>query len=112
MKSDVLMLFHLHKDFVFDHTSSWIKPAYTGHEEEWMPSSNAENYINVCDSPRNILEKKKYYPNQTYKEVFEKLHMLWMGIWIHHHSIVQDLSAQVFRFQLNSWVTADLHLIP
>ena len=70
MKSDVLMLFHLHKDFVFDHTSTWIKPAYTGHEEEWMPSSNAENYINVCDSPRNILEKKKYYPNQTYKEFF------------------------------------------
>jgi hypothetical protein len=47
------------------------------------------------------------YPNQTttrYK-VFDILHMLWMGIWIHHHAVTAALASQNLGSQLKSRVT-------
>jgi hypothetical protein len=34
--------------------------------------------------------------------VFDNLHMLWMGIWIHHHAITAGLVNQNLGSQLKS----------
>ena len=33
-------------------------------------------------------------------QVFDNLHMLWMGIWIHHHAIATTLAGP----DLESWL--------
>jgi hypothetical protein len=37
-------------------------------------------------------------------KVIENLHLLWMGIWIHHHAIMTTLVGPDFGSQLKSLV--------
>ena len=61
MKSPVVMFTHFHKDFVFNHNSSWVKACYAGGTGpyEWHPPNNNGEFINVTDG--GILKYKKYY---------------------------------------------------
>ena len=45
-------------------------------------------------------------------EVFEPLHMLWMGIWNHHQPIIAALVKPNSKSRLKSWVIAWLQIIP
>jgi hypothetical protein len=39
-------------------------------------------------------------------QVFEKLYMQWMGVWIHHHPIFSASVDPDFGFLPKSWLTA------
>jgi hypothetical protein len=45
-------------------------------------------------------------------KVFDNVHMLWMGIWIHHHAITTAVVGPDLGRRLKSDVTAGLLVIP
>ncbi len=45
-------------------------------------------------------------------KVFDNVHMLWMGIWIHHHAVTTAVVSQDLGGRLKSDVTAGLLMIP
>ena len=45
--SKLLFLMHHHKEFVLNHNSLWVKPAFTKIKGDWEPAENKENYIAV-----------------------------------------------------------------
>lgn len=63
------MLSHFHKDFPFNHHSSWLKGSYApGRSESVDIPSNTENFINVNASGDTIDYFRKYYPNISENE--------------------------------------------
>lgn len=56
------MFFHFHKDFPFNHESSWMKACYAGGTGpyEWYPPSETGNFINVTNDS-GILKYKHHF---------------------------------------------------
>lgn len=60
--NDILMVSHFHKDFPFNHDSSWMKAAYAGSHKPygWMPPNAKNKWINTSQF-RSIHEYQHYY---------------------------------------------------
>lgn len=59
--NDIFVLSHFHKDFPFNHDSSWMSAGYAGGTGayEWHPPNDKGKFINV--TPGGITEYKHYY---------------------------------------------------
>ena len=59
---NTLMLSHFHKDFPFNHESSWVTPCYAGGTGpyEWHPPGEG-NYKNINFGKPSIMDLQHYY---------------------------------------------------
>ncbi len=63
--------------------------------------------VEASDTPGMVpISTKSMY------KVFDNVHMLWMGIWIHHHAITTAVVGPDMGGRLKSNVTAGLLVIP
>jgi len=67
-------------------------------------------YHNTSNKALEILRVDHTAMSYIYK-VFDNTHMQWMGIWIHHHFIIEAGANPDVTTQHKSWVTATNHTI-
>ena len=68
-------------------------------------------YHNTSNEALDPLRVDHTSMSYIYK-VFDNTHMQWMGIWIHHHFIIEAGASPDLGNQPKSWVTVELQTIP
>lgn len=88
--SKALFLMHHHKEFTFNHNSSWVKPSYTKMKGDWQPTENKNNYIDVLNSDTSILELLKYYPDTKTKDFIKSMGVEASIYYLTYNNVDED----------------------
>ena len=69
--NDILMMSHFHKDFPFNHNSSWMRAAYAGGTGayEYYPPSKEGVWVNTSREQNRIQEYHHFYRGVTELEI-------------------------------------------
>jgi hypothetical protein len=95
--NDILVLSHFHKDFPFNHNSSWIKASYAGGTGpyEWHPPSKDGNFINV--TPGGIINYKHYYSGVTEHDFLRAMGQQASEYWLWKNAQTDFIGCTTYR---------------
>ena len=73
--NDILMMSHFHKDFPFNHNSSWMRAAFAGGTGayEYYPPSKDGVWINTSREQKRIQEYQHYYSSVSELEFLKAM---------------------------------------
>jgi hypothetical protein len=95
--NDIFVLSHFHRDFPFNHASSWIKAGYAGGTGpyEWHPPSDSGNFINV--TPGGVTEYKHYYTGVTEHDFLRAMGQQASEYWLWKNCQTDFIGCTTYR---------------
>ena len=97
--NDILMLSHFHKDFPFNHSSSWMRAAFAGGTGayEYYPPSKEGVWINTSRETNRIQEYHHYYRGVSELEFLKAMGQQPSEYWLWKYGKADFLGCTTYR---------------
>lgn len=97
--NDILMISHFHKDFPFNHNSSWMRAAYAGGTGayEYYPPSKEGVWINTSREPKRIQEYQHHYSGVSELEFLKAMGQQPSEYWLWKYGKADFIGCTTYR---------------
>jgi len=97
--NDILVLSHFHKDFPFNHNSSWMRAAFAGGTGayEYYPPSKEGVWINTSREQKRIQEFQHYYSSVSELEFLKAMGQQPSEYWLWKYGQFDYLGCTTYR---------------